>query len=94
MSDGIFAQRLAGHSASRIAHDLNLRGVGCPSRADPDRNRHRTGVGWTLRTVTTILANPRYTGRQVWIRQQSDRALAADKPGKWAGAPSAGRRTG
>ena len=36
----------------------------CPSSADPGRNRHRSGVGWTLRTVATILANPRYTGRQ------------------------------
>src|SRR5215470_17982063 len=68
----IFAQRLAGHSASRIAHDLNARAVPCPSRADPDRNRHRSGAGWTLRTVATILANPRYTGRQVWNRQRSD----------------------
>jgi site-specific DNA recombinase len=54
----IFAQRLAGYSASRIARDLNIRGVPCPSRADPDRNRHRSGAGWTLRTVATILANP------------------------------------
>jgi site-specific DNA recombinase len=68
----IFAQRLAGHSASRIARDLNTRAVPCPSRADPDRNRHRSGARWTLRTVATILANPRYTGRQVWNRQRSD----------------------
>jgi NADP-dependent 3-hydroxy acid dehydrogenase YdfG len=26
------------------------------------------GNGWTLGTVTTILRNPRYTGRQVWNR--------------------------
>jgi site-specific DNA recombinase len=68
----IFAQRLAGHSASRIAHDLNTRDVPCPSSADPARNRHRRGTGWTLRTVATILANPRYTGRQVWNRQHAD----------------------
>jgi site-specific DNA recombinase len=68
----IFAQRLAGHSTSRIAHDLNARGVQCPSSADPARNRHRRGAGWTLRTVATILANPRYTGRQVWNRQRTD----------------------
>lgn len=73
----IFAQRLAGHSASRIAHDLNARGVPCPSSADPARNRHRKGAGWTLRTVATILANPRYTGRQVWNRQRSDHDSAA-----------------
>lgn len=69
----IFAQRLAGRSASNIAHELNQRGVPCPSSADPIRNPHRTGAEWTLRTVATILANPRYTGRQVWNRQRSDR---------------------
>ena len=31
-----------------------------PSAADPARNPHRTGAGWTLGTVTTILRNPRY----------------------------------
>src|SRR6185312_9151763 len=29
-----------------------------------------------LGTVTTILSNPRYTGRQVWNRQRTDRDLA------------------
>jgi hypothetical protein len=72
----MFAQRLTGHSAARIARALNDAGVPCPSAADPGRNPHRTGVGWTLRTVTTILANPRYTGRQVWNRQCTDRDLA------------------
>jgi site-specific DNA recombinase len=73
----IFAQRLAGHSASRIAHNLNARGVPCPSSADPGRNHHRRGAGWTLRTVATILGNPRYTGRQVWNRQRTDHDSAA-----------------
>ena len=41
----------------------------CPSRADTARNRHRTGLAWTTPTVAAILANPRYTGRQVWNRQ-------------------------
>jgi hypothetical protein len=27
---------------------------------------------WTVRTVAAILANPRYTGRQVWNRQRID----------------------
>ena len=57
----IFAQRLAGHSVARIARALNEAGVPCPSAADPGRNTHRTGAGWTLGTVTTILENPRYT---------------------------------
>ena len=43
-----------------------------PSAADPKRNPHRTGAAWTLRTVAAILANPRYTGRQVWNRQRTD----------------------
>jgi site-specific DNA recombinase len=65
----MFAQRLAGHSAARITRALNDAGVPCPSAADPGRNPHRTGAAWTLRTVAAILANPRYTGRQVWNRQ-------------------------
>jgi len=68
----MFAQRLAGHSAARITRALNDAGIPCPSAADPDRNPHRSGAGWTLRTVAAILANPRYTGRQVWNRQRTD----------------------
>ena len=72
----IFAQRLAGHSVARIARALNEAGVPCPSAADPGRNTHRAGARWTLGTVTTILENPRYTGRQVWNRQRTDSELA------------------
>ncbi len=72
----MFSQRLAGHSAARITRALNDAGVPCPSAADPGRNPHRTGSGWTLRTVAAILANPRYTGRQVWNRQRTDFDLA------------------
>jgi DNA invertase Pin-like site-specific DNA recombinase len=72
----IFAQRLAGHSVARIARALNEAGVPCPSAADPGRNRHRSGAGWTLGAVTAILENPRYTGRQVWNRQRTDSELA------------------
>jgi hypothetical protein len=43
---------------------------------DPGRNQHRSGAGWTLRTVASILSNPRYTGRQVWNRQRTDKDLA------------------
>jgi site-specific DNA recombinase len=68
----IFARRLAGHSAARITRALNDAGIPCPSAADPGRNPHRSGARWTLRTVTAILANPRYTGRQVWNRQRTD----------------------
>jgi site-specific DNA recombinase len=72
----IFARRLAGYSVARIARALNDAGVPCPSAADPGRNPHRTGAGWTLGAVTTILRNPRYTGNQVWNRQRTDRDLA------------------
>ncbi len=69
----IFAQRrLAGHSMARIARALNDAGIPCPSAADPQRNPHRSGRAWTLHTVRAILANPRYTGRQVWNRQRTD----------------------
>jgi hypothetical protein len=68
----MFAQRLAGRSVAGIAHDLNVRGVACPSKMDRERNPHRSGDGWTLRTVAAILANPRYTGRQVWNKQRTD----------------------
>ena len=71
----MFGQRLAGHSAARITRALNDAGVPCPSAADPGRSLHRAGAGWTLRTVAAILANPRYTGRQVWNRQPSQAVL-------------------
>jgi DNA invertase Pin-like site-specific DNA recombinase len=69
----MFTQRLAGLSFANIARQLNDRGIPCPSAADPDRNRHRSGQAWTLQTVAAILANPRYTGRQIWNRQRTDR---------------------
>jgi hypothetical protein len=69
----MFAQRLAGRSVAGIARRLNEMGVACPSEVDPGRNPHRKADGWTLRTVAAILANPRYTGRQVWNRQRTDR---------------------
>ena len=72
----MFAQRLAGRSAARITRALNDAGIPCSSAAGPKRNPHRTGAAWTLRTVTAILANPRYTGRQVWNRQRTDFDLA------------------
>ena len=71
----MFAQRLAGHSIARITRALNDAGVPCPSAADPGRNPHRSGTTWTLGTVAAILANPRYTGRQVWNRQRTDADL-------------------
>ncbi|WP_228718517.1 recombinase family protein [Kitasatospora acidiphila] len=71
----IFTQRLAGHSIARITRGLNDAAIRCPSAADPDRNAHRRSEGWTLTTVRAVLANPRYTGRQVWNRQRTDHEL-------------------
>jgi site-specific DNA recombinase len=59
-----------------IARALNDARIPCPSAADPARNPHRDGAGWTVRTVASILSNPRYTGRQVWNRQRTDLQLA------------------
>ena len=81
----MFAERLAGRSVAGIARALNERGVPCPSAADPERNRHRSGQGWNLRSVAVILANPRYTGRQVWSRQRSvPGAGRSTVAGEWA----------
>jgi hypothetical protein len=77
----MFAQRLHGCSVASIARRLNEMALPCPSGVDPHRNPHRHGDGWTLRTVAAILANPRYTGRQVWNRQRADRD-PADHHGK------------
>ena len=68
----IFDRRLEGMSTAAIARSLNERGVLSPGTYDWERNRHRVGSVWTLRTVAAILANPRYTGRQVWNRQYTD----------------------
>jgi site-specific DNA recombinase len=64
------------HSVARIARALNDTGIPCPSAADPARNPHRAGNGWTVRSVASILSYPRYTGRQVWNRQPTDLQLA------------------
>jgi hypothetical protein len=87
----MFAQRLAGHSVARIARALSEAGVPCPLAADPARNPHRDAAGWTLGTVTTILQDPRYTGRQVWNRQRTDAELADPGNVTSAMAPDPGR---
>jgi len=87
----IFAQRLAGHSTAGIARTLNGLGVPPPSAHDPARNPHRSGAAWTLRTVAAILANPRYTGRQVWNRQSIDHHET--RPGDKTSRPAGSRPT-
>jgi site-specific DNA recombinase len=87
----IFTERRDGRSVSGIARALNEAGVPCPSAADAERNPHRAGRRWTQTCVATILANPRYTGYQVWNRQSTQHVpvVAADGPG---GAREYGRR--
>ena len=69
----IFAQRLAGHSVARITRALNDAGSAVPVRSRPGTEPapHRGGVDAAARCAA-ILANPRYTGRQVWNRQRTD----------------------
>lgn len=65
----IFTERRHGRSVASIARALNEAHVPCPSTADAERNSHRHGGVWADTSVAAILANPRYTGHQVWNRQ-------------------------
>ena len=78
----MFAARLAGHSVARIARALNEAGIPCPSAADPGRNPHRTGAGWTLGTVATILGNPRYTGKPAYRCRHGYTSAAPPDPAR------------
>ena len=71
----IFAEFLAGYGIFAIAERLTRDGIACPSAHDRARNRHRCGLAWSKSAVRAILANPRYTGRQVWNRQRKDEVL-------------------
>jgi site-specific DNA recombinase len=70
----MFAQRLQGASLASIARTLNDQGIPCPSELDPHRKPPQAIQTWRVPTVASILANPRYTGRQVWNRQSAHRA--------------------
>ena len=69
-------ERVPRYGVARVSRALNDAGMRGPSAVDPERNRHRAGAAWTLRTVATIMGNPRYTGHQVWNRQRTDQDLA------------------
>ena len=71
----IFAEYLAGRGLFAIAEGLTRDRVPSPSQHDAVRNPHRTGEGWAKSAVRAILANPRYTGRQVWNKQRKDEIL-------------------
>ena len=67
----IFAEYVGGRGFFAIAEGLTRDGIPSPSAHDPARNRHRASSGgaWSKSAVRSILANPRYTGRQVWGRE-------------------------
>jgi hypothetical protein len=71
----IFEMFLSGLGYGAIVHNLTQDGIPCPSAHDRGRNRHRSGLAWTRSAVRAILANPRYTGQQVWNRQRRDEVL-------------------
>jgi hypothetical protein len=71
----IFASFGGGMGIYAIAEMLTREGIPCPSAHDPARNRHRCGIAWNKFAVRAILANPRYTGHQVWNRQRKDEVL-------------------
>jgi site-specific DNA recombinase len=59
-------------------HEQTMVALGLSSKREITRTRIRVRTAMaaqTLRTVAAILANPRYTGRQVWNRQPSQAVL-------------------
>ncbi len=71
----IFAEYLEGRGLKAIAEGLTRDGIPSPSAYDPARNKHRCGIAWAYGAVRAILANPRYTGRQVWNKQPKSEVL-------------------
>jgi DNA invertase Pin-like site-specific DNA recombinase len=71
----IFAEYLAGMGLKAIAESLTRDDIPSPSAYDPARNKHRCGIAWSWGAVGAILANPRYTGRQVWNKQPKSEVL-------------------
>ena len=72
----MFAQRLTGRSTAGIARELNERGVPCPSGYDRERNAHRSGEAWTLRSCGR-------DSREPAVHRSSGVEPAADRP--WPG---------
>ena len=73
----IFDEFISGSGLYAIAEGLTRDGILSPSGHDRGRNRHRAsshGV-WSKIAVRAILQNPRYTGFQVWNRQQRHEEL-------------------
>lgn len=73
----IFDEYLQGKGQYAIAEGLTRDGIPSPSGNDPERNPHRQGShgAWGKSAVRAILANPRYTGFEVWNKQRRDEEL-------------------
>lgn len=71
----IFTEHIAGRSPSVIAAGLTRDGILSPSTHDRARNPHRHGTAWNPAAVRAIVANPRYTGYQVWNKQRKAEVL-------------------
>ena len=71
----IYAEYLTGRGLKAIAEGLTRDDVPSPSAYDPARNSHRCGIAWSHSAVRAILSNPRYTGRQVWIKRAKSEEL-------------------
>jgi Recombinase len=71
----IFTDFLGGYGYLAIAERLTAEHLLPPSGHDGARNPHRLGLAWSKSAVRAILANPRYTGYQVWNKQRRDEVL-------------------
>ncbi|MGW4773453.1 recombinase family protein [Nocardia sp. NPDC004278] len=58
------------HAFTEVAEEIL-----CPSAHDRKRNSHRSGAAWSKSAVRAILANPRYTGHEVWNKQRKESQL-------------------
>jgi site-specific DNA recombinase len=67
----------SGAGLNAIAEGLSRDDIPSPSAHDPERNRHRrsSNGAWSKSAVRAILANPRYTGFEVWNKQRADEVL-------------------
>jgi site-specific DNA recombinase len=75
----IFTEYLGGKGLLAIAEGLTRDGILSPSAYDRERNRHRTGQGWSKSAVKAILENPVYTGYKVWKKQRREDVLLDPK---------------
>lgn len=71
----IFEEYASGRGFAAIARGLNESGIPSPAAHDPVRNPHRDGTKWRDSAVRAILANPRYSGFQVWGRAPRNEIL-------------------